>query len=109
MAIKDGKRKRVTSKPLAKPISAPQQIPVKKPRVVEPVANNTVPAKQADIPTFAPTDKSIPAVKMTSVKPEAIKNKRLACLNTFNKLFTVRKASDKKDNPIQINITTNKR
>jgi hypothetical protein len=46
---------------------------------------------------------------MTSVKPEAIKNKRLACLNTFNKLFTVRKASDKKDNPIQINITTNKR
>jgi hypothetical protein len=49
----------------------------------------------------------MPAVSSTSVNPEAIKNKRLACLNTLSKLLVVKKASVKNDNTIQIMTTTN--
>lgn len=107
VAIKEGNRKKVTSNPLARPISAPLHRPVRKPRVVEPVEIKTVPAKQADIPTFAPTDKSIPAVRITRVKPDAIKNNKLACLRTFSKLLVVRNASDNEDKTKHISKTTN--
>jgi hypothetical protein len=87
-------------------MSMPQPMPETKPKSVDPVFVMTTAATQADIPTFAPTDKSMPAVRSTSVNPEAIKNKRLACLNTLSKLLVVKKASVKYDNTTQIMTTT---
>jgi hypothetical protein len=106
VAIKEGNLKAVTNSPLPMPINIPQPIPDRNPKVVDPVFVITTAATQADIPTFAPTDKSIPAVRRTRVRPDAIKNKRLACLKTLSKLLVVKKASVSKDKTIQIITTT---
>ena len=72
--MKDGMRSAVTSMPLSRPISAPQPIPVATPSNGEPVGLITLAARQADSATLAPTERSSPAVRITSVRPEAMKN-----------------------------------
>jgi len=55
-------------------------------------AITTAAARQALSPRFAPMDKSSPAERITSVRPEAMRKMRLAWRNTFSRLPTVRKA-----------------
>ncbi|MEY9725954.1 hypothetical protein ABIA07_001855 [Bradyrhizobium yuanmingense] len=71
----------------------PQASPVRIPSAGEPVLWITVPARQADSATLAPTERSRPAVSTTSVRPEAMKKVRLACLSTLRMLPRLRKES----------------
>ena len=60
---------------------------------IDPVALIATAAMQALRPTFAPIERSRPAVRITSVTPDAMRNVRLACRSTFSRLGAVRKAS----------------
>ena len=91
--MNDGILSAVTKTPLASPIRAPQPMPVAIPSIAESVALITVAAKHADNPMFAPTERSRPAVRMTNVRPEAIRNKSAVCRSTLKMLFAVKKTS----------------
>ena len=91
--MNDGILSAVTKMPLASPIMAPQPMPVAIPSNAEPVTLITLAAKHADNPTFAPTERSRPAVRMTKVRPEAIRNKSAVCRSTLRMLFAVKKTS----------------
>jgi len=55
-----GMRRAVTISPLSAPTSRPQPMPVTTPSATEPLSFITVPARQADSATVAPTDRSSP-------------------------------------------------
>ena len=76
--MKEGIRSAVTMMPLSRPTRPPLASPVRMPSAGEPVVWITVPARQADSATLAPTERSRPAVSTTSVRPEAMKKVRLA-------------------------------
>ncbi len=80
-------------RPLRRPMTPPVARAASTPRAGEPVWCITVPAKQAESATLAPTERSRPAVSTTSVSPEAMKNNRLACRSTFRILPSVRNES----------------
>ena len=107
--MNDGIRSLVTRTPLARPTSAPIPMPTAAPIQGEPVALMTVAATQALSPTVAPIDKSILAVRITSVRPDAMKNSRLAWRRTFSRLFVVRKASLANDRTTQMMNTASSR
>src|SRR5262249_24903494 len=76
-----------------KPTAAPKARPVAAPSAIDPLDFITVAARHADRPTFAPTDKSSPAVRIVSVSTEAIRNVRLVCRRTLSRLGSVKNAS----------------
>ena len=57
------------------------------------VALIAVAARHALNPTFAPTDRSSPAVRITSVSPDASRKTRLAWRSTLSRFDAVRNAS----------------
>jgi hypothetical protein len=93
VAMNGGSRRSVIIIPLRIPTAAPQNRPTPTPRAIDPVAFIAVAARHADNPTFAPTDRSRPAVKMVSVKPDAIRNVRLACRSTLRRFEEVKNTS----------------
>ena len=74
----------------------PHPNPAKTASGIEPVDFMMVAAKQALMATFAPIDKSSPAVRITRVKPDASRNSNEACLNTLVMLVAVKKEVLKK-------------
>ena len=107
--MKDGMRSAVTRMPLPSPISAPQPMPVATPSSGEPVSLITLAARQADSATLAPIERSRPAVKMTSVRPEAIRNNSADCRSTLRMLFVVMNTSLNSPSTTQISATASRR
>src|SRR5262249_39615605 len=93
VAMKGGSFSSVIISPFNTPTSAPKPTPVATPIAMDPDDFIAVAARQADRPTFAPTDRSRPAVRMVSVSPDAIRNVRLAWRKTFNRFADVRNTS----------------
>ncbi len=107
--MKDGIRSRVTISPFSAPIVVPTASPVRMPSSGEPVVFITEAARQAESAILAPTERSSPAVRITSVRPEARKNRRLACRSTLSRFDAVRKASLAIDRTTQISSTASSR
>ena len=91
--MNDGILSAVTRMPLASPITAPQPMPVATPSNGEPVILITLAARHAESATFAPIERSRPAVRITKVRPDAIRNKSADCRSTLRMLFVVRNTS----------------
>ena len=107
--MNEGIRSAVTMTPLRSPTMPPQASPVKMPRAGEPVLWITVPAMQAESATLAPTERSRPAVSTTSVRPEAMKNVRLACRSTLRILPRLRNESLRTASTAQIKSAASNR
>ena len=107
--MKGGMRRDVTSRPLSTPITVPLASPATTPIPTEPVALIAVAARQALNPTFAPTDRSSPAVRMTSVSPDASRKTRLAWRRTLSRFDAVRNASLNSAKATHSNATTSNR
>jgi hypothetical protein len=87
--------KMVTITPFKSPTNAPHPIPTAQPKAIEFVPFMTIAAKQADIATLAPIERSKPPQRITKVKPDATKKIKLACRKTFNKFVDDVKAGAK--------------
>src|SRR5215510_6499143 len=90
VAINGGSFSTVTIRPLTIPTVAPNARPVAAPSAIDPLDRITVAARQADRPTFAPTDRSRPPVRIVSVSPDAIRNVRLAWRRMLRMLGAVK-------------------
>jgi hypothetical protein len=102
VAMNGGSFSTVTINPFRMPTTAPNARPVATPSAIEPLAFITVAARHADRPTFAPTERSRPAVRIVKVSPDAIRNVRLACRRMLRTFGRVKNASVVNASPVAI-------
>jgi hypothetical protein len=95
--------------PFMNPQPAPIASPTKMPKNI-PSVFNTVPITQADKAKTDPMDRSIPPVKITTVRPEARRNRSEDCRSTLRMLFTERNSGLTKAKKIaMLNTAINRR
>ena len=92
----NGGRPTATMSPFKRPQAAPIANPMRLPAQIHPCWMKLA-ATLAERARTDPMDRSIPAVRITTVRPEARRNRREACRRILVRFWTDRKAGLTKD------------
>src|SRR5471032_1912223 len=106
VTINGGRRMKAISPPLTSPSNRPKPIPAAIPNMPNCGDIEACNATTADAARIAPTDKSMPAVRITKVMPAASTTFTEACWVMIDRFCTVRKFSLARANHTNSNIST---